>query len=37
MSKKCLFCGAILEDEDMFCGECGKKQDETAEIGRAHV
>lgn len=30
MSKKCLFCGAILEDEDIFCDECGKKQDEAA-------
>ena len=30
MSKKCLFCSAILEDEDVFCDECGKKQDETA-------
>ena len=30
MSKKCLFCGATLEDEDLFCDECGKKQDQTS-------
>lgn len=26
MSKKCPFCGATLEDDDLFCDECGKKQ-----------
>ena len=30
MSKKCTFCGAVLEDEDKFCDECGKKQEDTA-------
>lgn len=32
MSKKCFFCGAILEDEDIFCDECGKKQDQASVI-----
>ena len=26
MSKKCIQCGAELEDEAMFCDECGAKQ-----------
>lgn len=29
MSKKCLFCGNVIEDNDLFCDECGKKQTET--------
>ncbi len=33
MSKKCIYCGALLEDDDMFCDECGKKQEKTAESG----
>ncbi|MBR6401470.1 MAG: zinc-ribbon domain-containing protein, partial [Firmicutes bacterium] len=27
MSKNCIFCGAEIDDDDLFCGECGKKQD----------
>ena len=30
MSKKCTFCGAVMEDHDMFCDECGKKYDDEA-------
>ena len=30
MSKKCLFCGAELEDNAAFCDECGRKQEENA-------
>ena len=30
MSKKCAFCGAVMEDHDMFCDECGKKYDDEA-------
>lgn len=26
MSKKCPFCGAILDDDDLFCDECGERQ-----------
>ena len=26
MSRKCISCGAILEDDEMFCGDCGVKQ-----------
>lgn len=31
MSKKCLYCGAELEDDDRFCGECGKQQEAAAD------
>lgn len=27
MSKKCIYCGAELEDDALFCDECGKKQE----------
>ncbi len=27
MSKKCVYCGAELEDDAIFCDECGKKQE----------
>ena len=27
MSKQCLFCGASIDDNALFCDECGKKQD----------
>lgn len=27
MSKKCLFCGSVLDDEALFCDDCGKKQE----------
>ncbi len=30
MSKRCIFCGEVLEDDDVFCNECGKRQDQTA-------
>lgn len=30
MSKKCLFCGNVMEDDDLFCDECGKKQAEAS-------
>lgn len=26
MSKKCISCGAILDDDELFCGDCGAKQ-----------
>ena len=26
-SKKCIYCGAELEDDALFCDECGKKQE----------
>ena len=26
MSKKCISCGVDLEDDELFCGECGAKQ-----------
>lgn len=29
MSKKCLFCGAELEDNAVFCDECGRKQEKN--------
>ena len=28
MSKLCIYCGAELDDDCVFCDECGKKQDE---------
>lgn len=27
MAKNCIFCGEILNDEDLFCSKCGKKQE----------
>lgn len=27
MSKKCIFCGADMDDDDLYCGDCGKKQE----------
>lgn len=27
MSKKCLFCGSVLDNEALFCDDCGKKQE----------
>lgn len=30
MSKQCLYCGALLDDDDIFCDECGKRQDDEA-------
>ena len=27
MSKKCIYCGTELEDDALFCDECGKKQE----------
>ena len=29
MSKKCIYCGAELEDDDLFCDVCGRKQEEN--------
>ena len=29
MAKKCIYCGEQLEDDALFCDECGKKQDEN--------
>lgn len=29
MSKKCIYCGAELEDDDLFCDICGRKQEEN--------
>lgn len=26
MSKKCISCGAMLDDDELFCGDCGAKQ-----------
>jgi len=26
MSKKCIKCGTMLEDDALFCSECGEKQ-----------
>ena len=26
MSKKCISCGAMLDDDELFCGDCGEKQ-----------
>lgn len=35
MSKKCLFCGSVLDDEAQFCDDCGKKQEQiTASINQ---
>lgn len=31
MSKKCIYCGAELEDDALFCDECGKKQELSKE------
>lgn len=31
MSKKCIYCGAELEDDALFCDECGKKQESVKE------
>ena len=31
MSKKCISCGAELEDDELFCGDCGAKQVVTPE------
>lgn len=31
MSKKCLFCGSVLDDKALFCDDCGKKQEQSAE------
>lgn len=31
MSKKCIYCGAELEDDALFCDECGKKQEAVKE------
>lgn len=33
MSKKCIYCGAELEDDALFCDECGKKQELAKETG----
>lgn len=30
MGKQCLFCGASLDDDAIFCDECGKRQDDEA-------
>ena len=30
MSKQCLFCGAVLDDDAIFCDECGKRQDDVS-------
>lgn len=29
MSKKCISCGLLLEDDDLYCSECGQKQEEA--------
>ena len=28
MAKKCIYCGFGLEDDAMFCNECGRKQED---------
>ena len=37
VQKTCTNCGASLEDDAMFCGECGTKQVETQEIVKETV
>lgn len=32
MSKKCIFCGSLLEDNDLYCSECGQKQEESVAV-----
>lgn len=27
MSKQCIYCGTDMDDDALFCGECGKKQE----------